>query len=358
MQKIETLRKKSGESFYPLTSTKAVVDENGNTIEDRLVVADGEDLVTDGNVLRLKDRPNTDGMGYVILRKDKTFQEQVTKPNTIYEIRYDFDLGRKELPVVLDTPFVLPSTGGAYYRTGGHINVEAGMTVDLPSGGVLFDSTLSAIIPAPYTPSSKRNLYVGKLQSEAVLGQSCVYSLHKEVVIPENCVLKFEGGSLGKGTVILQNTFMDTAGQSYEACMACRVKGGYAVGQYRFDKATKSPSWWNGTAWVEPGRTYSGSTAARPSNATTGTLYFDTTLGMPIWWTGTAWVDALGRPAGDTYNEVRHNINGTEIKVISTDAESQGLNIYAPTELENDGYVVVQQDNKAKFVDPADIGLK
>lgn len=648
MQKIETLKNKSGESFYPLTSTKAVVDENGNTIEDRLVVADGEDLVTDGNVLRLKDRPNTDGMGYVILRKDKTFQEQVTKPNTIYEIRYDFDLGRQELPVVLDTPFVLPSTGGAYYRTGDHINVEAGMTVDLPSGGVLLDSTLSAIIPAPYTPSSKKSLYVGKLQSEAALGQSCVYSLEKEVVIPENCVLKFEGGSLGNGTVILQNTFMDTAGQSYEACMACRVKGVYAVGQYRFDKATKSPSWWNGAAWVEPGGGYnevrhvvngkeykvattyeesnnmtifapeeagnggkyilqsagngkapvwadindfdshfekvrvnnakeadkalndgygqniaatyltkdefiqtgtnatealakanqasrdvanqqatidsieeqlanigevgaasaakdvtfvtgntgltktnvqgaieevvekvspsvkdvgvrwneqgnlvlesetnggdfdavalpsadsshdgvlskedkatldslsenavtgvgidnnsdednlilklyrssseadevnipvasqytmgvmsaadkakldslseggqggaaSGSTSARPSNATTGTLYFDTTLGMPVWWTGTAWVDALGRLAGDTYNEVRHNINGTEIKVISTDAESQGLSIYAPTELQNDGYVVVQQNNKAEFVDPADIGLK
>ena len=148
MQKIETLKNKSGESIYPLTSTKAVVDENGNTIEGRLVVADGEDLVTDGNVLRLKDRPNTDGMGYVILRKDKTFQEQVTKPNTIYEIRYDFDLGRQEKTVVLDTPFVLPSTGGAYYRTGDHINVEAGMTVYLPSGGVLFDSTLSAIIPA------------------------------------------------------------------------------------------------------------------------------------------------------------------------------------------------------------------
>jgi hypothetical protein len=82
MQKIETLRNRSGESIYPLTSTKAVVDENGNTIEGRLVVADGEDLVTDGNVLRLKDRPNTDGMGYVILRKEKTFP----LPNTASRI--------------------------------------------------------------------------------------------------------------------------------------------------------------------------------------------------------------------------------------------------------------------------------
>ena len=122
---IETLKNKSGEAIYPLTSTKAVVDENGNTIEGRLVVADGEDLVTDGNVLRLKDRPNTDGMGYVILRKDKTFQEQVTKPNTIYEIRYDFDLN------------------GA------------------------------------------------------------------EITIPENCVLKFEGGSLRNGSVIYKDTYLE-----------------------------------------------------------------------------------------------------------------------------------------------------
>lgn len=89
-----------------------------------------------------------------------------------------------------------------------------------------------------------------------------------------------------------------------------------------------------------------------------GFQYFDTTLNKPIWWNGTEWVDALGRLAGDTYNEVRHNINGTEIKVISTDAESQGLSIYAPTELGNDNYVVAQQNDKAVFVDPADIGLK
>lgn len=63
---------------------------------------DGEDLTstelaTVGNtkykVLRFADRNYTqDGMGYVILRKNKSFEEQVTKSNTIYEIRYNFDL--------------------------------------------------------------------------------------------------------------------------------------------------------------------------------------------------------------------------------------------------------------------------
>lgn len=52
-----------------------------------------EDLnKNNSNQIQLADRDSTNGMGYVILRKNKTFAEQVTKENTIYEIRYDFDL--------------------------------------------------------------------------------------------------------------------------------------------------------------------------------------------------------------------------------------------------------------------------
>lgn len=54
--------------------------------------ADEEDIASVDNLLKLKDRTSVNGMGYVILRKNKTFAEQVTKANTIYEIRYDFDL--------------------------------------------------------------------------------------------------------------------------------------------------------------------------------------------------------------------------------------------------------------------------
>ena len=54
----------------------------------------GEDIDTNANgKLQFANRPNADGMGYVILRKDKTFSEQITQSNTTYEIRYDFDLG-------------------------------------------------------------------------------------------------------------------------------------------------------------------------------------------------------------------------------------------------------------------------
>ena len=47
-----------------------------------------------------QNRPSAVGMGYVVLDKDKTFAEQMTQENTIYEIRYDFDLGgeTEEIP--------------------------------------------------------------------------------------------------------------------------------------------------------------------------------------------------------------------------------------------------------------------
>lgn len=50
-----------------------------------------ESLVTGLNY-RPYDSQNPNGMGYLVLKKDKTFAEQVTDTNTIYEIRYDFNL--------------------------------------------------------------------------------------------------------------------------------------------------------------------------------------------------------------------------------------------------------------------------
>ena len=73
--------------------TKSLPDENGNSY------------------LSLKDRAHGDGMGYVILRKNKSFAEQVTLPNTIYEIRYNFDLNGEEITIPKDC--VLYFIGGS-----------------------------------------------------------------------------------------------------------------------------------------------------------------------------------------------------------------------------------------------------
>ena len=64
----------------------------------------------DSKEIQLADRDSTNGMGYVILRKNKTFAEQVTKENTIYEIRYDYDLGEE---VTIPANCTLKFNGGS-----------------------------------------------------------------------------------------------------------------------------------------------------------------------------------------------------------------------------------------------------
>lgn len=64
------------------------IEINGNVTN----AADEEDLTSKDGLLKLKDRSSLNGMGYVILRKNKSFDEQVTLQNTIYEIRYDFNI--------------------------------------------------------------------------------------------------------------------------------------------------------------------------------------------------------------------------------------------------------------------------
>lgn len=55
--------------------------------------ADEEDITSENGLLKFKNRSALNGMGYVILRRDSSFASQVVLPNTIYEVRYNFDLG-------------------------------------------------------------------------------------------------------------------------------------------------------------------------------------------------------------------------------------------------------------------------
>lgn len=89
-------------------ANKALSAEMGKTIANRInnikpVVinnaADEEDITSEDNLLKLKDRTGSNGMGYIILRKGKPFKEQLIQSNTIYEIRYDFDLGGETVEI-------------------------------------------------------------------------------------------------------------------------------------------------------------------------------------------------------------------------------------------------------------------
>ena len=71
------------------------------------------DIDLQGNKLLNVDynRPNEDGMGYILLKKDIPFADQLTQENTIYEIRYDFDLGNEEITIPANS--ILDFQGGS-----------------------------------------------------------------------------------------------------------------------------------------------------------------------------------------------------------------------------------------------------
>lgn len=116
---------------------RPTVINNGTIIN----APDDEDLVaTEENTLKFADRPAINAMGYVILRKNKTFAEQVTATNTIYEIRYDFGLGGES--VTIPENCVLKFVGGSLSNgalVGQNTRIEAGLAqifdADITLGG-------------------------------------------------------------------------------------------------------------------------------------------------------------------------------------------------------------------------------
>ena len=158
------------------------IGELQDKIGDRVVVSgnvtnnpDEEDITTEGDtpqtqVLKLKDRAydslNASGKGYKILRKNwqpingerknVLTQAMINEPNTIYEIRYDFDLNGKEitLPEYCDLRFNGGSfnNGNCNFKSLGHIVVKAkefGFRKGTDStasnhNGVLFQSLISS----------------------------------------------------------------------------------------------------------------------------------------------------------------------------------------------------------------------
>lgn len=92
-----------------LAIAEQVREEGMTTIEGNVTNnPDEEDITTIINSqtnlgeLKLKDRayiPVENAKGYVILRNNKTLAQQITQENTIYEVRYNFDLGEDTITI-------------------------------------------------------------------------------------------------------------------------------------------------------------------------------------------------------------------------------------------------------------------
>lgn len=85
---------------------------NGNVTN----APDEEDITSEGGLLKFKNRPAFNdgyGRGYIILRAGTPIEAQITKANTIYEIRHDFNLSGKTL--TMPEGCILRYNGGSIY---------------------------------------------------------------------------------------------------------------------------------------------------------------------------------------------------------------------------------------------------
>lgn len=193
---------------------------------------DEEDITSEGGLLKFKNRPAFNdgyGRGYTILREGTPIEAQITKANTIYEIRYDFDLSGKTL--TMPEGCILRYNGGAIYGSSSsqlgtivcdntiiegvddrnnHVEYKGiyEYAVDGRSENRFYDESnpngmgYMVLRSGPEFSIQNQMLVSGVARSNTIFEIRYDFDLEGNTLyIPYNCVLKFNGGKLFNGTI-------------------------------------------------------------------------------------------------------------------------------------------------------------
>lgn len=160
-----------------------------------------EDIDTnENNQLQFADRSTLYGMGYKILRRDKTFAEQVTDANTIYEIRYDFDLDGGSITLPSGCAFLF--NGGSLAN--GTITGANTFVISEAIAPILKNITLDGTFASEcafadwfYDSNDKRMLMsILKFSGRIVLGKDASYSIDGPITIKEHRYVNMNGATI------------------------------------------------------------------------------------------------------------------------------------------------------------------
>lgn len=170
----------------------------------------------------------------------------------------------------------------------------------------------------------RRNIIDGKniLTQDMVNQPHTIYMIQydfdldgAQITIPENCILKFDGGSLSNGKLTsigyARCINSDTPDYSNELkCdkvhkniyIKCNISGAYLfnctlkynIATYKFTNSLPEGLEKIPISFLGNIANNSGKTEDRPTNADKGFQYYDTDINKPIWWNGFSWTDASG----------------------------------------------------------------
>ncbi|MEE1071131.1 MAG: hypothetical protein U0L26_01870 [Cellulosilyticum sp.] len=179
------------EYWQPLA--KGGINGSGETYiadeEDITLIKKGQD-----KVYQFKNRDSSNGMGYIILRKEKTLKEQIIEENTIYEIRYDFNLNGETLEI--PEGCVLDFKGGSI-SNGSLVGTDK--TINECKYKIFENIKLhgiSSVNVSNFVEGNDLTSFFSNFTSEG-----CVISLNSEIytadvsnlVIPKNTIIKGNG---------------------------------------------------------------------------------------------------------------------------------------------------------------------
>ena len=181
---------------------------------------DGEDLTTQGIALKFKDREYNpelaSGKGYKILRKNWTIvdnnninlltQDMISDSNTVYEIRYDFNLNGQT--VTIPEGCVLQFEGGRFYN--GNINgINTSIKGDIEIfSSIKFEGTY--LVSKSYTEWFDSNMALSDIIKQClnisdyiVLSRSSFYD--EVLTISKDCILDLSGHTLEVNSIDIES---------------------------------------------------------------------------------------------------------------------------------------------------------
>ena len=141
---------------------------------------------------------NTNGRNefdHVVLDPGKSFIEQLTKSNTIYEIPTDYDL-RQNIKAKCESK-VFVKGQQVLYRDVNAILLVPDQGIWVPKGCLILNSSMDRVLSdSCYIPSKTDSVFLVSSQPQEIN-----YQISGIVTMPEGCVLKFSGGKLSNGII-------------------------------------------------------------------------------------------------------------------------------------------------------------
>ena len=187
----------------------------------------------------------------VILKPSIPLGEQLVDENTIYVVKWDFEIGINKIYSSMD--FSQGGTmdiGGVNYYWSRLVSGADNDTINLCDNTVYFCDLNSPVLLPERSITLNKDEAIRLATTRGTYHSRVFYVVEKGINVPNDCVLRFEGGSFNNG-------FLDLNGceiiPSYDSIVGEELQiGGFPkTGTSRWDDELGKPLWCNGDAWVD-----------------------------------------------------------------------------------------------------------